>query len=126
MDQSLDPLAPDITPLDFFLWGYVKDQIFSTNVGNLYEFHAQIINAVASVTPQILENIWCEIKYHLDTLWATNGTYNEMHFNFQTLLVVFQATQTISQYLLYFAFRNVYNVKTNVHLFTFLIINFSI
>jgi hypothetical protein len=32
--------------------------------------------------------------------------------------------QTISQYLLYFVFRNVYNVKTNVHLLPFLLLIF--
>jgi hypothetical protein len=55
------PCTFDITPLDFFFLGYVKDQIFSTRVGNVDKFHAQINNAVAFVTPQMLENIWCEV-----------------------------------------------------------------
>jgi hypothetical protein len=26
------PRSPDITPLDFFLWGYVKDKVYATKV----------------------------------------------------------------------------------------------
>jgi len=29
------PQSPDITPLDFFLWGYVKDKVFSTPVPDI-------------------------------------------------------------------------------------------
>jgi hypothetical protein len=26
------PQSPDVTPLDFFLWGYVKDKVYATKV----------------------------------------------------------------------------------------------
>ena len=29
------PLSPDITPLDFFLWGYVKNKVFSSPVPDI-------------------------------------------------------------------------------------------
>jgi hypothetical protein len=60
--------SPDITPPNFSLWGYVKDQVFSMNVGSVDELHARITNAVASVTSQMLEKMWCETEHHLDIL----------------------------------------------------------
>jgi len=32
------PRSPDITPLDFFLWQYVKDKVFSTPVPDITSF----------------------------------------------------------------------------------------
>jgi hypothetical protein len=73
------PRSPDITPQDFFFWDYVKDQVFRTKVGSVVELRARINNAVASVTPQMLENTWREIEYRLDILRTTNGAYIEMY-----------------------------------------------
>jgi hypothetical protein len=38
------------------------------------------------VIPQMLENTWCEIKYCLDILWATNGTQIEMCWTWWAVL----------------------------------------
>jgi hypothetical protein len=73
------PHSPDITPLDFFFWGYIKDQVFHPKVGSVVELHAGINSAVASVTPHMLKNTWCEIEYRLNILRATNGTHIEMY-----------------------------------------------
>jgi hypothetical protein len=73
------PRSPDITTLDFFFWDYVKDQVFRTKVGSLVELRARINNAVASETPQMLENTWREIEYRLDSLRTTNGAHIEMY-----------------------------------------------
>jgi len=35
------PRTPDITPLDFFLWGYVKDKVFSTPVPDITNLKAR-------------------------------------------------------------------------------------
>ena len=38
---------------------------------------SQIINALATVNEEMLENTRCEIEYHLDILRATNEAYVE-------------------------------------------------
>jgi hypothetical protein len=65
--------------LDFIFWGYVKDQEFRPKVGSVVELRARINNAVASVTPQMLENTWREIEYRLGILQATNGAHIEKY-----------------------------------------------
>jgi len=67
------PRSPDITPLDFFLWGYVKDRVFSTPVPDITNLTARITDAFATITEDMLENTWREIDYRLDVLRATKG-----------------------------------------------------
>lgn len=73
------PRSPDITPLDFFLWGYVKDMVYATPVQDVCDLRHRITEAINSVTPDMLHNTWIEIEYRLDILRATNGAHIEMH-----------------------------------------------
>jgi len=69
------PRSPDITPpLDFFLWGYVKDNVFLTPVPDIRNLKARITDAFATVTEDMLENTCREIDYRLDILSATKGS----------------------------------------------------
>jgi len=70
---------PDITPLDFFLWGYVKDRVFSTPVPDITNLKARITDAFATITKDMLENTWREIDYRLDVLRATKGAHVEVY-----------------------------------------------
>jgi len=73
------PRSPDITLLDFFLWRYVKDKVFSTPVPDITNLKARITDAVATITEDMLENTWREIYYRLDVLRATKGTHVEVY-----------------------------------------------
>jgi hypothetical protein len=42
------PRSPDIKPLDFFLWGYVKSIVFGTPVNGLDELKTRIRNAISA------------------------------------------------------------------------------
>ena len=72
------PRSPDITPLDFFLWGYVKDKVFWTPVPDITNLKARITDGIATVTEDMLENTWREIYYRLDVLRATKGAHVEV------------------------------------------------
>ena len=52
-----------ISPLHFFLWGYVKDKVFSTPVKDITNLRARITDAFATTTENMLENTWREIDY---------------------------------------------------------------
>jgi hypothetical protein len=47
-------------PLDIFLWGYVKDEVFSTPVPDITNLKA-INDTFATITEDVLENTWIEI-----------------------------------------------------------------
>jgi len=67
------------TPLDFLLWGYVKDKVFSTPVPDIINLKARITDAFATITEHMLENTWREIDYRLDVLCATKGAHVEVY-----------------------------------------------
>jgi len=67
------------TPLDFFLWGYVKDKVFSTPVPDITNLKARITDAFAAITEDMLENTWREIDYRLDVLRETKGAHVEVY-----------------------------------------------
>ena len=73
------PRSPDITPLDFFLWGYVKDRVYRTPVRDVETLQSRIIEVLTSVNEEMLENTWREIEYRLDILRATNGAHVEVY-----------------------------------------------
>jgi len=73
------PRSPDITPLDFFLRGYVKDKVFSTPVPDITNLKARITDAFATITEDMMENTWREIDYRLDVLRATKGAHVEVY-----------------------------------------------
>ena len=73
------PRSPDITTLDFFLRGYVKDEVFSTPVPDITNLKARITDAFATITEDMLENTLREIDYRLDVLRATKGAHIEVY-----------------------------------------------
>lgn len=64
-----------ITIMDFFLWVYVKDQIFVTPVLKLLRLRKIISLDIQSVIPHMLLNVWHDNR--LDTLCVTCGGHTK-------------------------------------------------
>ncbi|KFM71424.1 hypothetical protein X975_15209, partial [Stegodyphus mimosarum] len=73
------PRSPDITPLDFSLWGFVKDNVYRRRVAIIDDLKARITTAIASVDADMLAGTWREIEYRLYILRATKGAHVEVH-----------------------------------------------
>jgi len=81
-DRWSDTLAPTIAgyhPLNFFLWGYVKDKVFSTPVPDITNLNARITDDFVTITEDMLENTCSETDYQLDILRATKGAHVEVY-----------------------------------------------
>lgn len=48
--------SPDLTPMDFYLWGRLKDLIFKLPTNSRYELEAAVMQSFASLTPIELIN----------------------------------------------------------------------
>jgi hypothetical protein len=72
------PRSPDITPLDFFLWGYVKGIVYKTPVTSLDELKLRIVAAIETVPLQMLEIAWRETEYRLNILLVKKGEHVEV------------------------------------------------
>ena len=76
---SWPPRSPVITPLDFFLWVYVKDIVYRTKVRDITDLKQRIFNVIATIDEAMLQRTWQEIEYRLDVLRVIKGTHLEMY-----------------------------------------------
>ncbi|GBM66040.1 hypothetical protein AVEN_39592-1 [Araneus ventricosus] len=72
------PRSSDITPLDFYLWGYVKQHVYSERINDINHLKQRITDVIHSVTPDVLTRVWEELDYRLDVCRATNGAHIEL------------------------------------------------
>ncbi len=49
--------SPDLTPLDFFLWGHVKHMVYVTPVPSLEDLKYRITTACTSITAEMLADV---------------------------------------------------------------------
>ena len=76
--HSWPPRSPDMTPCDFFLWGYVKERVYVPSLhADLDVLTNRITAAVKSVTEDTLRHIWDEFSYQVDVVHAAGGGYTE-------------------------------------------------
>uniref|UniRef100_A0AC34FPT4 DUF4817 domain-containing protein n=1 Tax=Panagrolaimus sp. ES5 TaxID=591445 RepID=A0AC34FPT4_9BILA len=48
------PRSPDLTPLDFFLWGYVKSKVYAVPIRDLEHLKERIVDAFVDLTPEMI------------------------------------------------------------------------
>jgi predicted DNA-binding protein (UPF0251 family) len=68
------PRSPDLTPCDFFLWGYVKQNLYNFNaIPNLQQLQAELLRIFATITPRNLEGVRREFYDRLGYCLAQEG-----------------------------------------------------
>ena len=73
------PRSPDLTPCDFFLWGFKKTRVFRVPVRDILELRERITEAFAEVTNDMLANTWREVESRLQQLRANGGSHVEVY-----------------------------------------------
>ncbi|GBM31958.1 hypothetical protein AVEN_74255-1 [Araneus ventricosus] len=73
------PRSPDLTPLDFFLWGHMKGQVYATPPPTLKDLRQRITDACASVTRDMWHNVQREIQSRVQMCIAANGEHFEQY-----------------------------------------------
>lgn len=76
---SWPPRSPDLTPLDFFFWGYIKNIVYAEKIRDLDHLRERISSAILTVTPDMIGRTWQEVDYRLDICRATNGAHIETY-----------------------------------------------
>lgn len=56
-DVNWPPRSCDLTPLDFFLWGYIKEKVYSNNPQTLEALKENIRVVIREITPQVCEMV---------------------------------------------------------------------
>ncbi|GFT59460.1 hypothetical protein TNCV_3405811 [Trichonephila clavipes] len=68
------PRSCDLTPLDYFLWGYVKSLIYADKPQTLDHLEDNIRHVIADIRPQMLEKVIENWTSRLDYIRASRGS----------------------------------------------------
>lgn len=71
------PRSPDLTPLDFFLWGVIKHRIFQTEPRDLEDLIQRIEDAHNQILPETLNRVHMEFNRRIRVCLARNGRHVE-------------------------------------------------
>ncbi|GFX86246.1 uncharacterized protein TNCV_2561281 [Trichonephila clavipes] len=69
------PRSCDLTPLDYFLWGYVKSLVYADKPQTLDHLEDNIRRVIADIRPQMLEKVIENMTSRLDYIRASRGSH---------------------------------------------------
>ncbi|GFT53633.1 transposable element Tcb2 transposase [Trichonephila clavipes] len=69
------PRSCDLTPLDYFLWGYVKSLVYADKPQTLDHLEDNIRRVIADIRPQMLEKVIENWTSRLDYIRASCGSH---------------------------------------------------
>ena len=65
--------SPDLTPLDFFLWGHLKNRVYKNRPDNLEDLKGRIRHECRLITPQTIQNVLNEFSNRLGYCQMVQG-----------------------------------------------------
>ncbi|GFV01643.1 uncharacterized protein TNCV_2962361 [Trichonephila clavipes] len=68
------PRSCDLTPLDYFLWGYVKSLVYADKPQTLDHLEDNIRRVIADIRPKMLEKVIENCRSRLDNIRASRGS----------------------------------------------------
>ncbi|GFV18830.1 DUF4817 domain-containing protein [Trichonephila clavipes] len=68
------PRSCDLTPLDYFLWGYVKSLVYADKPQTRDHLEDNIRDVIADIRPQMLEKVIVIWTSRLDYIRASRGS----------------------------------------------------
>ncbi|GFW67503.1 uncharacterized protein TNCV_3391741 [Trichonephila clavipes] len=69
------PRSCDLTPLDYFLWGYVKSLVYADKPQTLDHLEDNIRRVIVDILPQMLEKVIENWTSRLDYIRASRGSH---------------------------------------------------
>lgn len=75
--QEWPPRSPDLTPLDFFLWGYLKTEVYKTQPENIDDLKARITQTCRQIPRETFRKVRQEFENRMYYCLANNGAHFE-------------------------------------------------
>ena len=60
--------SPDLTPLDYYLWGELKGNVYENNPHTIDELQVSIINNINNITQPVLHKVFDNMKKNVSIL----------------------------------------------------------
>ena len=71
------PRLPDLSPLDFFLWGHVKTLVYSTKPQSIDDLQVRITRVIRDITASHLQNVFSEFQNRITACIHNDGGHIE-------------------------------------------------
>ncbi|KAJ4445114.1 hypothetical protein ANN_06913 [Periplaneta americana] len=69
--------SPDLTPLDIFLWGCMKEKVYQTEIASREELIAKINKAAMEIRQHGLDNVQREVRWCAEVCVRARGGHFE-------------------------------------------------
>lgn len=67
------PYSPDLTPMDFFLWGFLKSRVYGTPIADITELRFRIVQAFENIPLEFVKRAMGAYKHRLHLCIERNG-----------------------------------------------------
>lgn len=74
-DLLWPPRSPDLAPADFFLWGYLKEKVYSHHPRTINALKEAIRAEMANIAPEMTERVMQNFRYRLTSCIANEGRH---------------------------------------------------
>ena len=73
--------SPDLSPLDFFLWGYIKDKVYQTRLKSIDELKRAVLREIRKLDGQkdLLKRVCASVTARADQCIDNGGGHFECY-----------------------------------------------
>ena len=76
-DRRWAPRSPDLSPLDFFLWGYCKEKVYKSNPKTVPDLKRSVEDCVKSISEDLCIKVIGNFKKRIDLCIQLQGCHFE-------------------------------------------------
>ena len=74
--------SPDLSPPDYFLWGYLKDRVYKNNPRTIKDLKNNIRKEIRQISPETLGRVMANFARRLNNVFETRGKWFEYALNY--------------------------------------------
>lgn len=74
-DIAWPPRSPDLTPCDFFLWGYLKSRVYTNSPSTIEALQENIRREIAAISPELCKRVFANMRERLQECLRLEGRH---------------------------------------------------
>ena len=75
------PRSPDLSPCDFFMWGFIKSRVYTTRPTDIPDLKLRVQTAFHEITPDMRQNVVRECHKRLEKVIENSERHIEVSVN---------------------------------------------
>ena len=76
---SWAPQSPNLTPMDYFLWGHLKINVYKARVQDINDLKTRIIEEIRAISKETLHDVFLEVEKRLKFCVEVHGDTFEQY-----------------------------------------------